>query len=213
MQQPVKNCKWIKYPIGDITQYYGENPKMYSALGLGLSSHNGVDIVRPHGEHMYAVEDGVICVVKDDAGGYGKYIRILSDAGLGRYREWTYGHMSQIGVKLGQKVKAGQFVGLMGNTGFVVSGDTPYWGSNPYAGTHVHFGLRLAKKSSTGWKYPYKESPRIDIVNYDNGNKGGIDPLPYFFTAPKARMMRDLAEKKKSALLYSFAEVLQKINT
>jgi murein DD-endopeptidase MepM/ murein hydrolase activator NlpD len=213
MQPPIKNCKWISYPIGDVTQYFGENKKLYKQSMGWEGGHNGADLVRPHGEHMFAVEDGVICDLKDSADGYGKHIRILSTVGLGRYREWTYGHMHAIGVKLGQKVKAGQFVGLMGNTGFVVSGDTPYWGTNPYAGTHLHLNVREMVKDANGWQYPYKESPKVRCKNYDNGTKGGIDPIPFFFTAPKARAMRDLAEKKKSALLYSFAEVLQKINT
>ena len=209
MQNPIKNCKWALYPLGDITQHFGENKKMYKDAMGWEGGHNGIDLVRPHGEHLYAVEDGVICDLKDDAGGYGKHIRILSPCGLGRYREWTYGHLHLIGVKLGQQVKAGQFVGLMGNTGFVVSGNTPYWGHNPYAGTHLHLNVREVVKNPNGWQYPYPKSPRVRVLNYDNGTKGGVDPIPYFFPTPKARMMRDLAEKKKSTILYQFAEILK----
>jgi murein DD-endopeptidase MepM/ murein hydrolase activator NlpD len=158
---------------------------------------------------MYAVEDGVVCDLKDDVGGYGKHIRILSEHSKGKYREWTYGHMHLIAVKLGQKIKAGQFVGLMGNTGFVVSGNTPYWGHNPYAGTHVHLNVRELIKDSKGWKYEWQDSPRVKCLNYDTGTKGGLDHVPYFFTTPNSRKVRDLAEKLKSMLVYQLAVILE----
>jgi murein DD-endopeptidase MepM/ murein hydrolase activator NlpD len=46
--------------------------------------------------------------------------------------------LTRIDVFLGQQVEAGAQIGLMGNTGFIVSGLTPYWRYNPYAGTHLH---------------------------------------------------------------------------
>jgi murein DD-endopeptidase MepM/ murein hydrolase activator NlpD len=211
MHEPFKNCKWIKYPIGDTAQNFGENKKLYKDTMGWEGGHNGWDGVRPHGEHLFAVESGVVCDVKDDAGGYGKHIRILCEYEKGKYREWTYGHLHLIAVKLGQKLKEGQFVGLMGNTGFVVSGDTVYWtgGVNKYQGTHLHLNVREVVKDASGWKYPYPESPKVRVLNHGNGTKGGVDPIPYFFPTPKARMMRDLAEKKKSTILYQFAEILK----
>jgi murein DD-endopeptidase MepM/ murein hydrolase activator NlpD len=59
MKPPIKNCKWIMFPLGDIVQHYGENPELYKKIDLAF--HNGIDLVRPHGEHLYAVEDGVVC--------------------------------------------------------------------------------------------------------------------------------------------------------
>ena len=47
-------------------------------------------------------------------------------------------HLSSILVKEGLTVSRGQKIGTMGNTGHVVPAPTP---SNPYAGTHLHFGL------------------------------------------------------------------------
>lgn len=211
MTSPIKNCKWLLYPLGDITQHFGENIKLYQDAMGWTGGHNGVDLVRPWGEHLYAIEDAVVCSVKDTPEGYGKHVRLLALQPDGTYHEWSYGHMSYIHVTLGQKVKEGDFIGCMGNTGFVVSGDTPYWRNNPYAGTHLHITLRLARKTPTGWKYEYKGSPRIEIKNYDNGTKGAIDPIPYFFTA-KALGFRSLAEKTRSKTLYQLAELLTKIN-
>lgn len=213
MHEPFKNCKWIKYPLGDTAQNFGENKHLYKQTMGWDGGHNGWDGVRPHGEHLFAVEDGVVCALKDDPSGYGRHIRILSEHSKGKYREWTYGHLHFIGVKLGQKVKAGQFVGLMGNTGFVVSGNTPYWtgGVNKYQGVHLHLNVRELIKDSNGWKYEWQDSPKVKCLNYDNGTKGGLDPIPYFFTTPNSRKVRNLAEKLQSMVVYQLAELLKKI--
>jgi murein DD-endopeptidase MepM/ murein hydrolase activator NlpD len=178
MTDPVKGMKWAKYPVGDVTQWWGENPALYSGLGIGIDKHNGIDIVRPHGEHMFAVEDAWVVSVKTTADGYGKHVRLISKDFK---REWTYGHCADIWVKLNQEVKEGQFIARMGNTGFVVSGNTPYWGTNPYAGTHVHFGLRFIELDRRGWTYPgCTVVPKFKTLNYDNGVKGSVNPLPLF---------------------------------
>lgn len=213
MTSPVKDCTWLSYPLGDVTQWFGENPALYDKE-FGLRGHNGIDIVRPWGDHLFAVENGVICDLKDDPGGYGMHIRILAEHKKGQYREWTYGHMSRINVAIGQHVTEGQYLGNIGNTGFVVSNATAngFWDKNPYAGTHVHFGLRECIKDPNGWKYPYAASPRITVLNYSNGNKGSINPLPFFFPSPKAAMFQASAERRQSKLIYTLAEKLQKLN-
>jgi len=76
------------------------------------------------------------------------------------------------------KVKEGQAIATMGNTGFVVSGNTPFWKNNPYAGTHLHLGLRYVKRPKTGgWTYPGSKV-RLSVVNANNGYKGAVDPIP-----------------------------------
>lgn len=170
MKPPIDGFSLALFPAGPVTQYFGENERLYRIYGM--KGHNGIDLVRPHGSPLYAVEDGEIVGVKHDAGGFGKHVRLLAGD-----HEWTYGHCSEILVKVGDKVEAGQKIALMGNTGFVVSGSTPYWKSNPYAGTHLHLGLRKIKRSAKGWSYP-GSTLKFDVVNYDNGYKGSIDPAP-----------------------------------
>ena len=49
-------------------------------------------------------------------------------------------------LKVGDIIKVGQAIGLEGNTGFVVSGKTAYWGDAPnQIGTHLHFGVYIVK--------------------------------------------------------------------
>lgn len=179
MKPPIKDLKLAYYPTGDVTQWFGENPTLYARFGL--AGHNGIDLVRAHGTPLYAVEDAEVVSVKNDPGGYGKVIYIISDKKNknGFYNEWVYGHNSFNFVTVGQKVKAGEKIALMGNTGFVVSGATPYWKVNPFAGTHVHLGLReCTKLKSGGWSHE-GSTMRIRTNNYSNGYKGAIDPRPF----------------------------------
>lgn len=175
MKLPVEGMMFDDYPNGSVTQWYGENPEIYRLWGM--KAHNGIDIVAPWGTPLYAIEAGVIVDHKDDPKGFGKHIRLRSKQAVnGLYREWTYGHLSEISVEPGQVVKEGQMVGKMGNTGFVISGATPFWEYNPYAGVHTHFQLRLLRPSKTGWRYPY-DTLKVDVENYDNGYKGAVDPM------------------------------------
>ena len=177
MRKPVKNLKLLKYSQGDVTQWFGENPQLYARFEL--KGHNGIDIVRPHGEIMYATEAGTIVNTKDTPEGFGIHLRLISDNKneRGYYHEWTYGHCSKLLVKQGDHVEEGQAIALMGNTGFVVSGNTPFWASNPYRGTHLHLGLREVKRPKTGgWTYEGSKV-RLSVVNSGNGYKGAIDPL------------------------------------
>ncbi len=179
MNTPIKDFSMDAYPKGTMTQGFGLNPKLYAPLGL--NGHNGQDHVAPHGSPMYAIEAGTVLEVKYSPTGYGRHLRFISSEcdAQGRYREWTYGHCDKIYVSVGDTIFAGQTIATMGNTGFVVSGSTPFWKLNPYAGTHLHLGLRLlVKPKRGGWTYP-QSLIRVDVVNYGNGYKGSIDPTPY----------------------------------
>jgi murein DD-endopeptidase MepM/ murein hydrolase activator NlpD len=152
---------------------------------MGLAGHNGTDHVAPHGSDMFAVEDGTVIEMKDDPKGFGKHVRFISNEkdADGHFHEWTYGHCHTIFVNVGDEVYAGQKIATMGNTGFVVSGNTPFWKTNPFAGTHLHLGLRLMKRPKRGgWTYP-QSAIRVDVLNYNNGFKGALDPSPYLVTA------------------------------
>ena len=178
--EPIAGFKPVSYPQGDISQWFGENKELYSTAvchdGQCMQGHNGWDIVRAWGTPIMAVEDGVVCETKEDAEGYGKHVRILSGT-----NEWTYGHLSEISCTLTQQVKAGDVIGKMGNTGFVVSGPTPYWEYNPYAGTHLHLCRRIVRRSGKT-NHTYPSGHRVFVENYLNGFFGAVDFLPSDFT-------------------------------
>jgi murein DD-endopeptidase MepM/ murein hydrolase activator NlpD len=207
MREPVKNMRLALYPIGDVTQFFGVNPALYAHLDM--KGHNGIDIVRPHGEPMFAVEEGTIVDVKDTPDGYGKHLRLISKLGT---REWTYGHCSDILVKQGQYVKAGQFLARMGNTGFVVSGNTPFWGQNPYAGTHLHLGVRPIHKDKSGWAYEGSKL-KFMVENYNNGYKGSVNPRMILRSSKlKSTTIEMLADANSSSVLMELSILLRKIN-
>lgn len=178
MRNPIAHFNPKRYPLGDLMQGFGENPELYSKsvcyAGSCLAGHNGIDIYRWYGEPILAVADGIIGEIKEESGGYGKHIRLLIDG-----YEITYGHLSKITCLIGQQVKAGDKIGEMGNTGFIVSGSTPFWKYNPYAGTHLHFGVRKIKI------VPIQEADlhyanstiHVRVENYQNGYFGAIDPM------------------------------------
>lgn len=176
MQLPVKDIIFDDYPAGSVTQWYGENPHLYQRFGLAY--HNGIDIVAPWGTPMYAIEKARVVDVKLDPGGYGMHIRIRSLATdeNGRYRCWTYGHCSKIVVSRGEEVEEGQYIADMGNTGYVISGNSSYWKYNPYAGTHLHLGLRFLIPDDEGWRFP-GDIVKYRVYDYENGVKGALDPM------------------------------------
>ena len=88
--------------------------------------HAGLDIKVYIGDTICAAFDGKIRVVDNDPRGYGKYVVIRHPNGL----ETLYGHMSKQLVKNNQIVRAGEPIGLGGNTG-------------RSTGSHLHFETRI----------------------------------------------------------------------
>jgi murein DD-endopeptidase MepM/ murein hydrolase activator NlpD len=75
--------------------------------------HYGMDFTASTGTEIYATGDGVVTVVENSLRGYGK--RIVIDHGFG-YKS-LYAHLNDFNVKKGQKVKRGEVIGFVGNTG------------------------------------------------------------------------------------------------
>ncbi len=88
--------------------------------------HKGLDIKVYIGDTIRAAFPGKVRVVRYEAGGYGNFVVIRHHNGL----ETIYGHMSKHLVKPDQDVKAGDPIGLGGNTG-------------RSTGSHLHFETRL----------------------------------------------------------------------
>jgi len=75
--------------------------------------HGGVDFSAPTGTEVYAPGDGVVEKIIKSRRGYGN--TILIDHGYS-YKT-KYSHLSKFLVKKGEKVKRGQVIGQVGNTG------------------------------------------------------------------------------------------------
>lgn len=75
--------------------------------------HKGIDFTAPEGTKIQATGDGVVKRVEEKSTGYG--LNVLIDHG--HDYESLYAHMAKILVKEGQKVKKGEVIGLIGDTG------------------------------------------------------------------------------------------------
>lgn len=75
--------------------------------------HTGVDFTADKGTEVYATGDGYIEEIEDKRWGYGKSIIINHGFGY----KTRYAHLSAFKVKVGQKVKRGELIGLIGSTG------------------------------------------------------------------------------------------------
>ena len=88
--------------------------------------HKGIDVKVYIGDTIRAAFSGKVRIVRYEARGYGNYVVIRHYNGL----ETIYGHMSKHLVEENQVVKAGDPIGLGGNTG-------------RSTGSHLHFETRL----------------------------------------------------------------------
>jgi murein DD-endopeptidase MepM/ murein hydrolase activator NlpD len=75
--------------------------------------HSGIDFTAPTRTPVYATGNGIISFAKYEGRGYGNHIVI--NHGFG-YKS-LYGHLSSIEVYERQKVKRGELIGYVGNTG------------------------------------------------------------------------------------------------
>lgn len=75
--------------------------------------HKGMDFTAPRGTPIFASGDGKVIRADNRSSGYGKHIRI--DHGYGYLS--LYAHLSKYNVSRGQKVKRGDLIGFVGNTG------------------------------------------------------------------------------------------------
>lgn len=116
--------------------------------------HSGIDFASNVGAKIYATGDGIVKKA-GRVGGYGNLVEI--DHGFGF--ETRYAHMSKIEVKRGQKVKRGQVIGQVGNTGIST-------------GPHVHYEIR-------------KNGNTVNPINYFHGD---LSPEEYTILLEKSQL-------------------------
>lgn len=116
------------------------------------SLHRGVDITSSNRkkEKIYPVANGTITAKYSDT--YGALILMIEhyDASSKKWYTSVYAHLNKYapGLSVGKYVTSDDYIGYMGNTGYVIPKPTA---SNPDAGTHLHFELapcRIYKDSN-----------------------------------------------------------------
>lgn len=117
------NLKLIKNDEKFQFTWYGV---LYSGYGKrGRKFHRGMDIYLNIGDTVASAFDGVVRFARFNKGGYGNCVIVRHLNGL----ETLYGHLSAICVAENQFVRAGNLIGLGGNTG-------------KSFGSHLHFETR-----------------------------------------------------------------------
>lgn len=101
--------------------------------------HAGMDVATPEGNPVFATADGTVISRTNDATG-GRTIKLNHGRGI----VTVYCHLSKFQVKVGQKVKRGQIIGLVGSTGKAV-------------GPHVHYEVRIDGKKVNPYYYILEE--------------------------------------------------------
>lgn len=96
-----------------ITSFYGS--RTHPITGVKNKFHYGIDYSGLASHDVVAAADGVVRIAKHMAG-YGNVIMITHNIG-GRIYETVYAHLDSFKVKQGVKVKQGQSIAVMGNSG------------------------------------------------------------------------------------------------
>ena len=102
--------------------------------------HTGMDFTAPQGTPIYATGDGTIEKVRRSKRGYGNHIII--DHGFGY--QTLYAHMTKSIVNRRQKVKRGEIIGYVGNTGTSVA-------------PHLHYEVIRNKRKINPVNYYYND--------------------------------------------------------
>jgi murein DD-endopeptidase MepM/ murein hydrolase activator NlpD len=107
---------------GWVTSDFGSRLDPYTADRV---MHHGLDIAGPHGKEVMAPSEGTV-VFAGSEGGYGNVLVIDHGYGI----KTRYGHLASIKVKAGERVKRGQVIAALGNTG-------------RSTGPHLHYEVRV----------------------------------------------------------------------
>jgi hypothetical protein len=97
---------------------------MVEAVRSGIP-HSGIDLAMPKGTELRSIAEGIVERIVDyGSKNLGKGVIIKTEDGA----RHIYGHMSDINVKVGERISVGESIGLSGNTGHST-------------GPHLHFAV------------------------------------------------------------------------
>lgn len=181
------------------------SPRGYRTLNGKREFHKGIDLVGIDDKTVYSICDGTVRTAYQ-ANGAGNYIVVTMTDG----RRVFYMHLASFLVKNGAKIKIGEPIGIMGNTG-------------NSTGAHTH--LELRPKGTTGnsldiieftglsnkvGTYEYKEKkPMLETANDIVWELNHT----YFPITETAKFVKELeeAKQKNSSLYWGYYKLVNKI--
>lgn len=167
-----------------VTSSFGYRPRF-------RRMHKGLDIKVYTGDTIVAAFNGKVRVAQYDAGGYGYYIVLRHSNGL----ETIYGHLSKQLVETNQEVRAGEPIGLGGNTG----------GSY---GSHLHFETRLAGEPiNPELLFDFRAQDVTGDFYTFHKDKHQADNAPVLASSASTRGKTDVAEEQPTTKSSHFYKV------
>lgn len=149
---PHSNSGWFGGPV---TSQYGY--RVHPVTGEIGSFHEGIDLGIPADVKAPAAADGTVTFA-GWAGGYGNYIVVEMADGT----SFAYGHLNDIWVNVGDKVKKGDIIGLVGSTG-------------TSTGDHMHIEHIVNGERVDPYDFYIKAGWTLDgAVPYEMGKRKGI---------------------------------------
>jgi murein DD-endopeptidase MepM/ murein hydrolase activator NlpD len=141
----------LPFPHTKITGRFGTLSEFRKARGM--QPHSGVDFAMPVGTPIPALANGTIVLQQESAVlGHVSVLRIMDKEKKLAYV--GYCHLQKPGLKVGTKVKEGETVGLVGNTGSASSGP------------HLHMTLSREIKGVFG-----PTTSKFDPIQFIKDNK------------------------------------------
>lgn len=148
--------------FGDISSVRGNVP------------HTGIDISMPEGTELKSMVEGIVSKVLDEnVSSLGKAIYVKTAEG----KEYIYGHLSDVTVRIGDYVTQSQVIALSGNTG-------------NSTGPHLHFAIK------DNGQYVNPESELMQVANSGVGEFEYLNPF-YWIQKLTDKVEEGIAEVDK----------------
>ena len=153
---PLKDCK--------ITSPYG----IERTINGVKSVHKGIDLISNSGDkEVKSIGDGIVRGNFNDPNGFGNYVSIEHPDG----KRVLYAHLESFKKKAGDKVQAGDVIGIEGSTG-------------KSTGVHLHLEVR---------ETPYLQDNRLNIADYLGiENKVGLVKEKELTKKEKIQLVKDI---------------------
>ncbi len=132
LSQVIPNGWPLKDSLGYKTSSFGPR---FSPFSGSLETHLGIDIAAPKNTKVVALADGMV-YLSDESPYFGNVIGIKHAMGF----RTLYAHNSEALVKVGQSVKKGEIIALVGSTG-------------RSTGNHLHIEIKIGRKSIDPWPF------------------------------------------------------------
>ena len=225
---------YLPAPLSAISQGFAENANVSYARD-GLVGHSAIDWAVPYGDPIYNLAENAYCysVMNRENPDLMRYRAVFTlvnaDNGVSDWAEVSYGHLDQITATVGTTYYPGDVLGTCGNTGTVFSGKNEVTAAQKKAGSkagaHLHGPqvrpvLRVTKRNpkrqylSDGFGLLKKDGYYFEIVNYENGTNGCINPKPFFtkgLASEEAKKRESL--KKQIGLLSTVLSLYKKLSS